>query len=163
MTEQEIKRIFELLKNADLFEQVIKSLNRYEIFQLIREIDGKYVNGWINQGEINNFIERYIRSNNVTNRRLDRIIENNIYTMEERIMHLDEKQMYIDKKPHKWIQLAYNHFIRTERYIKVFNKKRNEEELQRNIFFDFKITKNQDIKDLANLNLNEPLYTCSLF
>ena len=157
MTEQEIKRIFELLKDTELFKRVIRSLNRYEIFQLKCEIDGRYVNGTMNIKKIDSFIEWYMRSNNSVDEKLPRTIRNSIEQMAQAIDRLDRKRMYRlrNKAP---IRLADNHFIQLERHIEFFNKKRREMELQRNVFFDFKIIKNS-----TNLDLNEKLYTCSLF
>lgn len=62
MTEQEIKRILELVtKNAQTFAKIIESLNRYEIFQLIHKIDENYTDELdLRDDNVENFIEQHI-------------------------------------------------------------------------------------------------------
>ena len=161
MTEQEIKRILGLLtKNTKTFVKIIESLNRYEILQLVQKIDENYTDGFgLRDDNVENFIGQHMGNNVGDNER--KTIMSNINKIVSQKNKLDERRYYMTKKRHL-IQLRDNHFIQ------IPNNDNNYKEKhwflpEMNIFFDFKITKNQDIKDLVNLNLNEPLYTCSLF
>ena len=156
MTEQEIKRILGLLtKNTKTFVKITESLNRYEILQLLHKIDENYTDGFgLRDDNVENFIGQHMGNNVGDNER--KTIMSNISKMLSQIDKLDDRRYYMTKKRHL-IQLRDNHFIQIPNNDDNY-KGKHWFLPEMNIFFDFKITKNS-----TNLDLNEKLYTCSLF
>ena len=159
MTEQEIERIFKLIRDIKVFKQVTNSLSKIELVQLLMKINKDYHidDQTIGSDMTKNFFQQHINNNisHFSYTLFDTRIRNMVYHTKD--FHQEPKQI-IYKKSFRPIQLTDDHFLYIMGDVEHKTNKRYRNEIERNIFFDFKIIKNS-----TNPNSNEKLYTCALF